>query len=555
MDRTAYGSTGVATGNDKWFYVVEGKKQGPIEASKLASVLASGKLDPETRVWKTGMDSWQKASETELFTQAGDTGTAGAAKQDKAGKDGAKGKPRWWIWLIIAAAVIGIAVACFFLFGGKDGADSTEEETVTYTLQEFTVYEDDACAFIIDDIGEKGDYLELDVRCVNKTEEVLTFSWESTCINGSMFDPLWDVLVMGKSTVQSSITFPLSDLELYDLLPADQIKFVLRVVKEFRHEGVSAESLQFVTQEAYFDETVHIGYKKVEGYDGYLFGPDVQVDEEGRPYFISSDANNIHGSEENRVYFDELYDLNGQRLYPVLSDGQEFVGFYGDPLGRPYYFNDNGETVYYDGYGYAFRDNQTGKYYFYDETGKAAYYGNGGNAEYFDGKITETMLKKGKTEELVKAAGPYLVHKEFAIYPTGKTAEEITRPNRVLFDSERVYWDGDKGKFIVLGGEMDEFTGYVVHVYMENNSDNYICLGWSDHAVVNGVEVVPDSIAVLRPNSAAYRQIVIPASVLKANKIKTVERIDFRVFAVGEDISVPLYPIEWAAVTLTDPKK
>ena len=164
------------------------------------------------------------------------------------------------------------------------------------------------------------------------------------------------------------------------------------------------------------------------------------------------------------------------------------------------------------------------------------------------------MLEEVKPESLSKADGSYIVHKEFCLYPTGKLPEEVTRPNRVTASSELVYWDGEKGSFIVLGGHLDEFKGYILHTYVENNSDSYIYFGLND-VVVNGVATNPDSITVLRPHSRAYRDILIPADLLKANKIKTVEEIDFCVYAVGENLSVPLYPIQWKAVTLTDLRK
>ena len=402
-------------------------------------------------------------------------------------------------------------------------------------------------SFIIDAVGEKGDYLELDVRCVNKTGDLLTFCWESVCINGSMFNPMWDVSVQANSTMKSSITFPLSALNTYNLLPADQIKFILRVHNEHQYNDLLMESEQYILHDWDVTENTTLeDYKTVEGYDGYLFAQNVEVDKDGRPYYVSED--------ETKVYFDEIYDQNGNMLYEPQSDDFDYGGFYDDSFGRPYYFTNSGETVYYDGYGFAFYDEDNEKYYFFDEYGKPAHYGNGGIPEYYEEEVTESMLDDEKPESLAKAGGCYIVHKEFTLYPTGKTAEEVTRPNRVTANSELVYWNGEKGSFIVLGGEMDEFKGYIVHTYVQNDSDGYVYFGWND-VVVNGVDTYPDSITVLRPHSSAYRDILIPAELLKTNKIKTVERIDFCVYASGENLSVPLYPIEWKAVALAGLKK
>lgn len=548
MQSTARKSNAGVAGNEKWYYINGGKKCGPVGAAQLASMISSGSLPQNTRVWTSGMDNWASAADTplaDLDSSASRPKVVGSLNADVQPSE--KKKTRWWIWLIVGLAVAGVAAACFFLFSGGDGSGSDVNQEIVYGLGESVVFENDECAFIIDAIGEKGDYLELDVRCVNKTEDVLSFVWDSVCVNGSMFDPLWYVYVQGNSTMKSSITFPLSTLDSYNLLPADQIKFVLRVHNEDQYSDLLMESGKYVIPYADItDETVLGGYRQIEGYDGYLFAQSVLVDETGRPYYVSAD--------ETNVYFDEIYDQNGQPLYGVDSGRIGYESFYNDTFGRPYYFTDNAETVYYDGYGFAFYDKTEGKYYFYDENGKPAYYGNGGIPEYYEDDVTQSMLDAGKPESLVKAGGSYIVHKEFCLYPTGKSAEEVTRPNRVTASSELVYWDGEKGSFTVLGGKMDEYKGYIVHTYVENNSDSYIYFGWGA-VVVNGVGAYPDSITVLRPHSSAYRDIVISAELLNTNKIKTVEEIDFCVYAVGENLSVPLYPIEWKAVTLTDLKK
>lgn len=548
MESTAYRSTAAASGSASWYYLSGGKKNGPVDASKLSSMLSSGKLPADTRVWTSGMDGWAPASDTPLASQSSSPARTSAASSSGSAEEEAapKRKSRWWIWLIVVLALGAVAAACFFLFFNGDAGSGGEEELV-YGLENPVIFENDQCAFLIDAIGEKGDYLELDVQCVNKTSNVLSFFWDSTCINGSMFDPMWQVTVLGNSTMKSSITFPLSTLDSYNLLPADQIKFILRVHNEDQYNSLYNESAQYIIRyEDLTEDSVLSDYKQVEGYDGYLFTQSVCVDENGRPYYTRED--------ETVVYFDELYDRNGQHLYATASNEPSYESFYNDAFGRPYYFTESADTVYYDGYGFAFYDKASGKHYFYDENGDVAYYGNGGIPEYYEGDIPKRLLEAGKPDDLVKAGGSYIVHKEFTIYPTGKDADDVERRERVTASSELVYWNGEKGNFIVLGGEMDEFKGYIIHTYVENNSDSYVYFGWND-AMVNGVAIDPDSITVLRPHSSAYKDIIIPAAVLKEGKIKTVERIDFSVFAVGENLSVPLYPIEWTAVALTDLKK
>ena len=1008
MQNTAYKPSG-SSGGKKWYYMSGGKRCGPIDAAQLTSMISAGTLPQTTRVWTQGMSNWVSATETPLVAYSGPVLAPAADAPEVVEQPVAKRKPRWWIWLITGLAVVAIAVACYFIFFADRGEDTpgdtdiTETPVPVYNLESTVVFENDQCAFIIDAIGEKGDYLELDVRCVNKTDDVLSFCWDSTCINGSMFDPMWQVYVQGNSTLKSSVTFPLSTLKTLNLLPADQIKFVLNVFDEEQYNLLSNESGQYIIHDSfpvddvlayyievdgyenylfkkgiildknglpyyvvdnvvnlyfektgwpycvvndsgkvYFDEDGHCycvtgdgvpvyfdrnslpyyvindevilrsdenglpycqldywldvqydengrpyyvidedmhygpdgrpiytggrtdvyfdeiydhicgsrknfiidgvdsaekipaGYKKIEGFEKYLFRNDVAVDKDGRPYYaledeaklyfdevynwlpgetgtciidnvapteeipdgymmidgyekylfrqdvsidaygrpcyivsddiivyfdeiydwipgqsgayvidyadpkqeipegyvkvkgfekhlfkqgvmvdgdglpyymlddniivhfdknvqpscmiyyqltvhfdengrsyyVTDDGENVYfdtlykwfsdetgkyfnGTEttaqnhtwidgykkhlldqgivvdtlgrlcyvndtgvnvyfnempdqladriaqhviyhstptdkvpsgymkvegydnflfekgvvidENgrpyyvsnegvNVYFDELYDRNGQPLYAADSDSFDYFSFYNDEFGRPYYFNERADTIYYEGYGFAFYDEKSGKYYFYDENGNPTYYGNGGVPEPYEGEAPQSLPDAQLPHSLAKAGGCHVVHKEFSLYPTGKTAAEVTRPDRITASGERIYWDGEKGSLIVLGGEMDEFKGYIVRIYIENSSDSYIYLSLYD-AVINGIYMNANYITVLRPHSSAYRDVIIPASWLTGNKIKSVEEISCSIYAAGTNLSVPLYPIEWDAPTTADHKK
>lgn len=453
-----------------------------------------------------------------------------------------KRKSRWWIWLIIALLVVGAAAAVYFLFLRPEKPTTpapAAEEVLVYGLKDPVIFENEECALIVDAIGEKGDYLELDVRCINKIEDTLSFTWDSTCINNSMFDPLWNVYVQGKSTLKSSITFPLTTLDGYELLPANQIKFVLGVHNETKYNKLVSESSKHIlTVSDILEDTSTSKYRKIKGYDDYLFSKDVKTDKNGRPYYVNKD--------KNTIYFDEIYDRNGKLLYPSNDEKSDSYSFYNDKFGRPYYFNESTDTVYYDGYGFAFYDEENNKYYYYDENGLPTYYGHSGIAEPYTGSLSNEQLNQEVPAALAMADGAYIVHNEFAIYPTGKDGEEATHPARITTSREQVYWNGEKGTFIVLGGEVDEFKGYIVHTFLENNSDSYIYFGLAD-VVVNGVDAGDPTATVLRPHSTAYKDYIIPIDFLKEQNIQTVSEIDFRVYAVGENLSVPLYPIEWMA--------
>lgn len=541
MEHPVRGSTAVSSGNDMWYYMQNGKKSGPIEADKIVGMLSAGELPPDTHVWTKGMDKWTPANATELVTRANSQKPASTViSLDSPRKSASRRKSRWWIGLVAGIVLVAVVAAAWFVIMRREKTQEVvEEPVITYGLKDPVVFENAQCAFIIDGIGEKGDYLELDVRCVNKTEEALSFSWDSTSVNGNMFDPLWDVYVYGNSTTKSSITFPLSTLASYRLLPAEQIRFVLSVYNEDQFEQQQKESAKYIVRAsaALENSSLYSSYRYIEEYPGYLFAQDVRTDDDGRPYYVNE--------EGVTVYFDEILDSDGDPLYGILSGVSQYNDFYNDRYTRPYYFSNTGTTVYYDGYGFAFMDEETGRNYYYAENGEPAYYGNSGVPEYYEGTVSQELLDAGKPEQLVKADGNFLVHKEFTIYPTGKAAGEVTAPDRISLNTEQIYWEGEKGNFVVLGGKMD-VRGYVLNTYVENKSDSYVYFGWNG-ITVNGYPTGTGAIAALRPRSKTYRDIVIPKELLEEYKIVNVEQIDFRVYAVGENLSVPLYPINWKA--------
>lgn len=544
MERTAYGSETASSGGEKWYYMLDGKKCGPVDAPELISMLTAGTINPGTRVWTKGMAGWTPVEATDLADRAN-----GKSVVIKDPEKPAKRRKRWWIWLIIGILIaILVGIAASVIFHRKDAAEVAEETVasepvLTYGLEDPLVFENEECAFLIDDIGEKGDYLELDVRCINKTPDVLSFAWNSTSINGSMFDPLWQVYVQGNATMKSSITFPLSNLQSHNLIPGEEIKFVLSVFNETQFAKVLEESDKYIARNVVAAGKDHFGgCKVIEGYDGWFFSWRTRIDKNGRPYFVTSDKTSI--------YFDEIRDSHGNLIYEPDTAEYWTGKFYDDSFGRPYYFSKTGATVYYDGYGYAFYDKESNRHYYYDENGQIAYYGNNGVPERYEGTVSQELLEKGKPEKLENADGHFIVHKEFAVYPTGKTAGEVTRPERISGDAEQVYWNGEKGCFVLLGGTKD-IKGYTVHTYVENNTDDYFYFCWAD-VTVNGLPAYPDSSIPLRPQSCSYRDILIPASVLEELEIDAVEEIGFTLDARGENLSVPLYPITWEAPSASE---
>ncbi len=41
-----------------WYYVDAGQQAGPISEDELASLAGSGKIQPDTLVWREGMATW-----------------------------------------------------------------------------------------------------------------------------------------------------------------------------------------------------------------------------------------------------------------------------------------------------------------------------------------------------------------------------------------------------------------------------------------------------------------------------------------------------------------
>ena len=560
---------------DKWFYMDGGAKKGPVDGYTLASMIESGQLDRDVKVWSKGIGGWAAASSTDVMDNlsARPAPVVDIGKGEKAPKKQKKRGKIAVILIIVILIALAAAVGVWYFFLRDSEAapvlssGKEPENVITYGIDEPTVFASDECEFIIDSVGEKGDYLELDVRCVNKTADVLKFSWDAVSINGCMFDPLWEVSVRADSTLKSSITFPLSTLDALGLLPADELRFILcifneeehaRFIDEFVNDDGSLMAL-YVPGAANDTGWDRWTYKLVKGYDDHVFHKSVKLDKDGRPYFVMEDdsaeaqaataAEIAEGKKptkkEMNIYFDELYDLDGTLMFEPTSEEWDYdVGFYNDELDRPYYFDEEGGTVYFEGYGFAFHDEESGKNYFYDENGDIVYYGNGGKAEKYEGKVSGEALEAGMTETLSNSNGYYLARKDYVIFPTGKSAEEIVYPERDSVNGEEVYWAGEKGTFIIRGGELDPFKGYVVSSCVENNSDNYIYFSLRD-VVVNGEALGNGGYAIIRPNSRAYWSLVIPKDFMEENKIKAVQEVDFRVFAVGEGLEVPLYPIQW----------
>ncbi|MER3483193.1 MAG: hypothetical protein C4332_08620 [Meiothermus sp.] len=54
------------TAENQWFYVLNGKREGPVSETQLGGLIAAGNLTPDTQVWNNSMPSWAPARSTSL---------------------------------------------------------------------------------------------------------------------------------------------------------------------------------------------------------------------------------------------------------------------------------------------------------------------------------------------------------------------------------------------------------------------------------------------------------------------------------------------------------
>lgn len=57
----------------QWYYLKDGKTEGPVPEDALKGLFKSGLLPEDTPVWSEGMAEWKKASMTELFSSESKT--------------------------------------------------------------------------------------------------------------------------------------------------------------------------------------------------------------------------------------------------------------------------------------------------------------------------------------------------------------------------------------------------------------------------------------------------------------------------------------------------
>ena len=128
----------------------------------------------------------------------------------------------------------------------------------------------------------------------------------------------------------------------------------------------------------------------------------------------------------------------------------------------------------------------------------------------------------------------YYVKEDFTIYPTGKSAGEVTHLDRKTMAKEQTIVDNDDYTFIVLEAIDDDFWGFELRCYVENKTDKTVTFEWEEVSV-NGFEIDPYWSRTAGPGQRGYTGISFSDSAFDDNNITTVEEIFFALRIYDKD--------------------
>lgn len=109
--------------------------------------------------------------------------------------------------------------------------ETTEPPVNVYETTETVLLDNEYGTFIV---GTASDNelagMQVEVTCVNKTQEALDFSWNNVSVCGIMYDPMWAVTVPAGETLVSQVEIDTYALENLGIHAADEITFQLNVL-------------------------------------------------------------------------------------------------------------------------------------------------------------------------------------------------------------------------------------------------------------------------------------------------------------------------------------
>lgn len=120
-----------------------------------------------------------------------------------------------------------------------------------------------------------------------------------------------------------------------------------------------------------------------------------------------------------------------------------------------------------------------------------------------------------------------LVDETHVLYPTGLSAEEIVYPERTQTEGEQVFADTQDYQFVILSVEPDNFWGYTLKCYLENNTDTTLMFSWEDVSV-NGLMIDSFWAQEVAAGKRAYGEISFFSTDFEDNGITDVEEIEFK---------------------------
>lgn len=147
----------------------------------------------------------------------------------------------------------------------------TTEAPNTVMPVEIVLLDNESCTFSLGptSVSEIAG-MQVNVTCVNKTQESLDFSWNNVSVCGMMYDPNWAVTVPAGETLKSKVEIDTYALETMGIYAVEEITFQLCVtsnenwmdapyVKEYftvYTTGRSADTVVYPVREAVVSEVV-----------------------------------------------------------------------------------------------------------------------------------------------------------------------------------------------------------------------------------------------------------------------------------------------------------
>ena len=108
--------------------------------------------------------------------------------------------------------------------------EATEAPVTVYDTTDQVLLDNESCTFSVGAVSDNElAGMQLEVTCVNKTQEALDFVWNNVSVCGIMYDPQWTVTVPAGETLESRVEIDTYALETMDIHAADEITFQLSV--------------------------------------------------------------------------------------------------------------------------------------------------------------------------------------------------------------------------------------------------------------------------------------------------------------------------------------